>query len=281
MTAARTNSLSGMAMVRERDHVDGIPPMSPRWAGILSGQHSLALPLRAGRRLFALLPSPWRCKFCNAPFQGPYAGAVRRIGYAPSRKNPQVCARCIERAPEGGAIVPLSIMFADIRGYTALCEQLEASEVHDFLQRFYQTASAALLAQEGLLGQIAGDEVMALFVPGFAGTHYRRRAVEAARSLTRAVRYAESDPGGLEVGIGVATGEEFVGNVGGGGYKDFTAVGDVTNLAARLTAVARDGEIIVDEATYEDVACAFPDAERKRLTLKGKGEPVEVFSIPP
>lgn len=270
-----------MAIEREGDHLDGIPPMSARWAGILSGQHSLALPFRAGRWLFALLPSPWRCKFCNAPFRGPYAGAVRRIGYSPSRKNPHVCARCIERAPEGGAIVPLSIMFADIRGYTALCEQLEASEVHAFLRRFYQTASAALLAQEGLLGQIAGDEVMALFVPGIAGTHYRRKAVEAARSLTRAVRYAESHVGGLEVGIGVATGEEFVGNVGGGGYKDFTAVGDVTNLAARLTSFARDGEIIVDAATYEVVARAFPDAERKQLTLKGKGEPVEVFWIPP
>jgi adenylate cyclase len=68
-----------------------------------------------------------------------------------------------------------------------------------------------LLGQEGLLGQIAGDEVMALFVPGIAGGHYRRKAVEAARSL---VRYTDSAAGGLEVGIGVASGEEFVGNVG-------------------------------------------------------------------
>ena len=57
--------------------------MSERWAGILAGQHSLAFPFRAGRRLFGLLPSPWRCKFCNAPFRGPYAGAVKRIGYSP------------------------------------------------------------------------------------------------------------------------------------------------------------------------------------------------------
>jgi adenylate cyclase len=261
--------------------VDGIPPMSERWVGILLGEHSLALPYRAGRRLFALLPSPWRCKFCNAPFRGPSAGSVRRIGYSPSRKNPQVCARCIERAPEGGAIVPLAILFADVRGYTSLCEQLAASEVHEFLERFYETASAALLAQEGLLGQIAGDEVMALFVPGIAGGHYRRKAVEAARSLARAVRYTDSDVGGLEVGIGVASGEEFVGNVGGGGYKDFTAVGDVTNTAARLTSVARDGEIIVDAATYDEVARAYPDAEAQQLILKGKRAPVDVFRIPP
>jgi adenylate cyclase len=255
--------------------------MSERWAGILAGQHGLAFPFRAGRRLFALLPSPWRCKFCNAPFRGPYAGTVKRIGYSPSRKNPQVCARCIERAPEGGAIVPLAVLFADVRGYTSLCEQLAAEEVHEFLRSFYQTASAALLAQEGLLGQIAGDEVMALFVPGLAGGQYRRKAVEAARSLARAVRYTESAAGGLEVGIGVASGEEFVGNVAGGGYKDFTAVGDVTNTAARLTSVARNGEIIIDAPTYEAVAAAYPDAERQELTLKGKRTPVEVFRIPP
>jgi adenylate cyclase len=272
---------SRMAVEQPSSHPEGIPPMSARWAGILLGQHPLALPYRAGRRLFGLLPSPWRCKFCNAPFRGPYAGAVKRIGYSPSRKNPQVCARCIERAPEGGAIVPLAILFADVRGYTSLCEQLAAAEVQTFLERFYQTASAALLAHEGLLGQIAGDEVMGLFVPGIAGGHYKRKAVEASRSLARAVRYTDCGAGSPTVGIGVASGEEFVGNVGGGGYKDFTAVGDVTNTAARLTSVARDGEIIIDAPTYEAVARAYPDAERQQLRLKGKRAPVDVFQIPP
>ena len=83
------------------------------------------------------------------------------------------------------------------------------------------------------------------------------------------------------VGIGVASGEEFVGNVGGGGYKDFTAVGDVTNLAARLTSVAGNGEIVVDAPTYEAVARAYPDSQRQQLTLKGRRAPVDAFWIPP
>jgi adenylate cyclase len=255
--------------------------MSERWAGILRGEHPLAFAHRAGRRLFALMPSPWRCKFCNAPFRGPYAGTMKRIGYSPSRKNPHICARCIEMAPEGGAVAPLSILFADVRGYTALCEQLAPDEVTDLVRRYYQTASAALLAQEGLLGQISGDEVMGLFVPGLAGGQYQRKAVEAARSLVRAVRYTDSPAGCLEVGIGVASGEEFVGNVGGGGYKDFTAIGDVTNTAARLTSVAQNGQIVVDALTYAAVARAYPDAERETLTLKGKQAPVEAYRIPP
>src|SRR5512133_93373 len=194
----------------------------------------------------------------------------------PSRKNPRICARCIERAPEGRAVVPVAVLFADVRGYTALCEQLEPDELTDLVQHFYETSSSALLAHEGLLGQIAGDEIEGIFVPGLAGSNYRRKAVEAARSLVRAVRYTS-----LEVGIGVASGEEFVGNVGGGGYKDFAAVGDVTNVAARLTSSARDGQIVVDEETYREVAVAVPDAGREELALKGKGAPVPAYWIPP
>lgn len=259
----------------------GFPPMSARWVAILSGESALGFAQRMGRRFFALMPSPWRCKFCNAPFRGPYAGTVKRLGYSPSRKNPHLCARCIERAPEGGAVVPVAVLFADVRGYTSLCEQLSASQVSDFVTRFYETASAALLAQAGLLGQIAGDEVEGLFVPGLAGTHYRQKAVEAARSLVRVIRYTESPAGTLDVGIGVASGEEFVGNVAGGGYKDFAAVGDVTNTAARLTSSARNGQIVVDAEIYAAVARAYPDAQKQQLALKGKKDPVEAYWIPP
>jgi adenylate cyclase len=271
-----TNSIGSAGMLP-----DGIPPMSARWVAILRGESALAFTQRAGRRMFALMPSASRCKFCNAPFKGRYAGALGAVGYTPSRKNPHLCARCIEHAPEGGAIVPVAVLFADVRGYTALCEQLQPDEVTELVQRFYETSSAALLAQEGLLGQIAGDEIEGLFVPGLAGPNYRRKAVEAARSLVRAVRYTESVAGSLEVGIGVASGEEFVGNVAGGGYKDFAAIGHVTNTAARLTDNARDGQIVVDTETYKDVARAFPDARRRDLTLKGKDAPVSAFWIPP
>jgi adenylate cyclase len=71
----------------------GVPTMHPRWEAILRGDHPLARAQRVYRRFFALLPSPWRCKFCNAPFSGPYAGSLRWIGYSPSRKNPSICAR--------------------------------------------------------------------------------------------------------------------------------------------------------------------------------------------
>jgi adenylate cyclase len=262
------------------ERVNLVPPMEPRWEAMLRGEHRLAYAHRVGRRAFGLLPSPWRCKFCNAPFNGPAAGIVRWVGYEPSRKNPAICARCIEHAPEGGAVVPLSVLFADVRGYTTLSEDMPPLDVKMLLSRFYAAASRALLSHDGLLAQVAGDQVMALFVPGLAGSEYRRRAVEGARSLLGAIGYGDREGSWLGVGVGVASGEEFVGNVGGGGYKDFTAVGDITNIAARLTSRAAAGEIVVDSPTYDAVRNSFPRIERRDLSLKGKSGLVSGFVIP-
>ena len=162
------------------------------------------------------------------------------------------------------------MLFADVRGYTSLTETLGAAEVPTLVNRFYTTASAALLANGGLLAQIAGDQVMALFVPGLAGKEYQSRAVSGGHELLDKVDF-------LEVGVGISSGDQFVGNVGGGGYKDFTSVGDVTNTAARLTAQAAAGELLVDAATYE--ALDQPEAERRTLDLKGKAEPVEAYVL--
>jgi len=254
-------------------------PMNPRWRAILRGETPRALAPRLGRRLYGLMPSPWRCKFCNAPFRGPAAGAFRWIGYSPSRKNPNICARCIERAPEGGALVPLSVFFADVRGYTKIAERLSSVEATVLLNRFYEAASKALLPHEAVLGQIAGDEVMALFVPGLAGDAYPSKAVEAALALLHAIGYARPQGNWLDVGVGICSGEEFVGNVGGGGFKDFTALGDVTNTAARLQAAANGGEILMCASTYQVVRERYPEAEQLHLQLKGKQAPVEGFRL--
>jgi len=177
--------------------------------------------------------------------------------------------------------VPLSVLFADVRGYTSLTEGLAPAEVPPLMNRFYEASSSALLSSDGLLGQIEGDNVMGLFVPGLAGKDYPRKAVEGAGALLRSIGYGSDEGNWLEIGLGIASGEQYVGNVGGGGYKDFTALGDVTNTAARLTAQAAAGEILIDAMTYEAVVDDYPDAERRELELKGKSAPVETFVIRP
>jgi len=169
-------------------------------------------------------------------------------------------------------VVPVSVVMADVRGYTQMTEGLSAAQVPAAMNRFYEASSRALSAAEALLGQIEGDLVMGVFVPGLSGRHYRRKAVEGATRLLRMVDW-------LSVGVGIARGEEFVGNVGGGGFKDFTALGDVTNVAARLTSQAAAGEILMDAATYHAVAANHPNAEHRELELKGKTAPVEAFAM--
>ena len=130
-----------------------------------------------------------------------------------------------------------------------------------------------------VLGQIAGDEVMAIFVPGLAGAHFARQAVEAAEALLTSIGYGTTAGSWLEVGIGISTGEEYVGNVGGGGFKDFTAIGDVTNTAARLQASAKGGDILMCDVTYEALAGTHPAAEAGTMQLKGKRITVETHRI--
>jgi adenylate cyclase len=185
----------------------------------------------------------------------------------------------MESAPEGGAVVPISVLFADVRGYTSLAERTSSVDVNALMHRFYAAASRALLAHEAVLGTIAGDQVMALFVPGFAGPAYRRKAIDGARSLLRAVGYGTPEGNWIDVGVGICSGEDYVGNVGGGGYKDFTALGDTTNTAARLQAEALGGEVMLCAATHAAAVDSCAGAELRQLSLKGKAEPTTGYLL--
>src|SRR5438132_6419059 len=253
-------------------------PMGAQWSAILRGDRVAANAPRLLRRLFALAPGRPRCKFCNAPYGGPLTLPFRIMGYRPSHKTPHVCARCLEWAPEGGAIVPISILFADVRNYTKLTQSLTQDEVPALLNRFYDVASRVLLRHEGVLGQIAGDQVMGLFVPGLSGRDYPRKAVAAAAALLEAAGYRTPAGPWIQIGIGISTGEEFCGNVGGGGFKDFTAVGEVTNTVARLAVRAAAGEAIVDAATRA-ARQEFSFVSGDILSIQGRSASVQTYRL--
>lgn len=112
---------------------------------------------------------------------------------------------------------------------------------------------------------------MAFFNHPVAYPDHAARAVQTALTVMQAVR---SDNGHtpLPVGAGIATGEALVGNVGSGEANDFTALGDVVNVAARLQGAAQAGELLVTEDTYRLIAAQFPDAPARDLDLKGKSD---------
>jgi len=168
----------------------------------------------------------------------------------------------------------VGILFADVRGYTALAEKEAPEEIARLLNRFYAVATNQLASRDALIDKLVGDEVMALFLTGLTGPGCFRKMASAAEGLLRGVGHGSSEGPWLPLGIGMDFGIAYVGNVGAGEVKDFTALGDVVNTAARLQAEAKPGQIVMSERVYREVAERYPDVPRVELQLKGKSEPV-------
>jgi adenylate cyclase len=196
----------------------------------------------------------------------------------PSRKNPHLCALCCEKLPPGGAEVEIAVMFADIRDSSDLAKRLGPTRYAETLNRFYATATDVLIRHEATIDKLIGDEVMAFFVPGFAGPEFKRAAVAAARDLMRALGYGRGSEPWLSVGIGIDAGNAFVGNIGTEHFVDFTALGDPVNVAAHIEAAAAPGEILLGDAAYAAVAADYPDSA-PRLAKIREYEPIPVHAI--
>jgi adenylate cyclase len=197
---------------------------------------------------------------------------MRRFGFGPSRKNPNVCNACFEKAPMGGVEMEIGVLFADVRGFTGLSETMAPHEVAELMNRFY-AAATKVLSETAIIDKLVGDEVMALYVPMVLGDHWEDQVVDSARDLLAAVGFGTPEGPWLRLGVGIDVGRAFVGNVGSGEVKDFTALGDVVNTAARLQSAAGSGQIVLSERLYQRLHHAMPDAEATMLELKGKKEP--------
>jgi adenylate cyclase len=249
-----------------------------KWRKLLIEGHRS---LQVGRAVFGRLPSPPRCKMCQNPFGGVGGHLFRIAGHGPSRKNPNLCAACCEELPPGGAEVDIAVLFADVRGSTALGEHTDAASFAALMNRFYKVATAVLVVHDALIDKLIGDEVMALFIPGITGPDYRRRSVEAAVALLRSVGYGSEQGPWLSMGVGVNAGVAYVGNVGGEGIVDFTALGDPVNVAARLQAGAAPGEMIVSADVDDGLPGLLPHSQRRTLDLRGHDQPIEVIAHSP
>ena len=247
------------------------------WQKVLVDGHRSLLVMQ---KVMRLLPSSPRCKMCHNPFAGIGGRLVGLAGFKQSRKNPNLCTKCCESLPRGGAEVDIAVLFADIRGSTALGERQSATDFAGVMNRFYKVATDVLVRHDAVIDKLIGDEVMALFIPGIAGPGYRRRAVDAAVALLRATGVGSADGPWLEVAASVNAGTAYVGNVGDA-VVDFTALGDPVNVAARLQSLAAAGEVLVAEDVDPSVAAAFPTAARRVLDLRGHEERVAALAVRP
>jgi adenylate cyclase len=178
-----------------------------------------------------------------------------------------------------GDEVDLSVLFMDVRGFTAFSEQAAATEVVARLNALYEVVVPVILRHGGHANKFIGDGLLAIFgAPGRLPDH-ADRALAASVDIIDCVE--EQFAGDLRVGVGVNSGSAVVGTVGGGGRLDFTVIGDTVNTAARVESATRDtgDDILITEATRSRLRGAQHRlAERPPMSLKGKGEAVRVFA---
>ena len=234
------------------------------------------------RSVFRRLPSPPRCKLCAVPFAGIGGLVLRHVGFARSPGNPSLCTQCLGKLRKqgmNGVEMPVTLLFSDVRGSTALGEQMRPTDFHAFLEHFYRLASEAIVGHDGLVDKVVGDEVVALFFGGISGPNHQAAGVAAALDVADRAARADATPSGpIPVGTAVHTGEAFVGGTGPGDtIEDFTAIGDVVNTAARLAAAAGAGEVIASAAVAE--VAGLPGGERRTMDRRGRTEPIEVVVL--
>lgn len=233
------------------------------------------------RRVLSRVPSGPNCKICAAPFGGVGGAILRHLGFARYSGNPLMCDFCIKSLQKQGvqgAEIPVSLLFADIRGSTGIGERLSATEFRAFLDRFYRLASDAVITNGGIVDKFVGDEVIGLFFRGVSGDHHTAAAVAAGRQLlARAGRADSAASGAIPVGAAVHAGEAYVGSTASDDIvSDFTALGDVVNTTARLAAEAAAGELLVSVEAAAAAATDTSALEHRSISVRGRSEAVDV-----
>jgi adenylate cyclase len=237
--------------------------------------------VRRLRRFWRTIPSAPRCKMCTSPFGPPGGPLLRLIGKGRWAGNSEYCAGCFKQLyrHREGAEIECTLLFADIRGSTQLAESMSATEFRTLLDRFYRTAAEVLIEHEAIVDKFVGDEVVAIFIPALAGDNHAGQAIDAGLALLRATGH-ETDAPWAPIGIGINTGDAFVGVVGTADHVEFTALGDNVNVTARLSSAAAGGEILVTDAAARAGGLGSAETlERRRLDLRGKAEATDVFVL--
>jgi class 3 adenylate cyclase len=182
----------------------------------------------------------------------------------------------------------VSVLFVDIRGYTSFSESRRAEEIFSTVNRYTETVSQIVQKHAGSVVEFNGDGMMAVFGAPRDLAHKERAAVEAGCEIVAAVGAlpVEDASGGetrLLVGVGIATGEAFVGNIQAVDRMIWSAIGNTTNLAARLQSLTRDldASLVIDAGTWERAQPAAADFEkRSEVPIRGRREAQDVYALP-
>jgi len=179
------------------------------------------------------------------------------------------------------------VLFVDIWGYSAFSEQQEAGTVFSMVNRYTEAVSAVIQRRGGTVVEFLGDGLMAVFGAPEPMPEHAREAVRAACEVVTAVRNlalgSHEGAAPITAGVGIASGQAFVGNVRTNDRFVYTAVGDVVNLASRLERLTRDlhAAVAIDARTHRTAGESAASFRRhEQVLIRGRVEPVDVYALP-
>lgn len=178
----------------------------------------------------------------------------------------------------------VTILFADLRGFTALSERLEPEETVTLLNEYFDAMTEEIFKQDGTLDKFTGDGIMAIFGDPVSYPDHPERAFKAAIAMQQRMRELQSywraaGREGTGMGVGISTGHAIVGNVGAKARIEYTAIGSTVNIASRMTDIALAGQIFTTRKTYLRVQHMVEGAPRESTQVKGFADPMEIVEI--
>lgn len=246
-----------------------------------------------GNRLEAICPqcqklNPPGSKFCNEcghdlrkPTEAPAIDYDQPESYTPKFLSDKILAN---KSSIEGERKFITVLFADVTNFTAISEKLDPEEVHQLMDGCFKILMDQIHKYEGTINQFTGDGVMALFGAPIAHEDHAQRACYAALAIQKALggyRDELRNEFGIDFSmrVGLNSGPVVVGSIGDDLRMDYTAVGDTTNLASRMEAMAKPGRIMVSRNTYKVVRDFFEFEPLGRIQVKGKEETLEAYEL--
>ncbi|MBI2251412.1 MAG: adenylate/guanylate cyclase domain-containing protein [Armatimonadetes bacterium] len=176
------------------------------------------------------------------------------------------------------------MFFSDIRGFTSLSEKLPPEEVVGLLNEYYALMTAIAVKYNAYIDKFIGDCMMLVFSAPMPKNDDAQRAVKAAWEMQKEIinlqeKWQKLGKPTFSIGIGINTGEVILGNIGSKHKMDYTVIGDNVNLAARLYAAAKGGQILISQNTYEEIKNFTIANKLEPIKVKGKEKPVEIYEV--
>lgn len=235
---------------------------------------------REGRRFCAECGAPFPvacpdCGFANASGEKFCGGCGQGLTRPTAPEKTQS-----DKPPATGERRPVTVLFADLAGFTSMSAGLDPEEMHRILEGFFEAVDGIVTQYGGTVDKHMGDNVMAVFGAPVAHDDDPARAVRAAMDIHAAMPGLDAPPETpLQVHIGIASGQVVVGDTGSSHHREYTVIGDSVNLASRLEDMARTGETLVSDAVYRAVESLVQGEDAGAATVKGIDRPVRVWRL--